>query len=154
MRSCCWGATSLHFGTENPDGSIHLTAVWYLFENGCLFVGTSSRTRKARNVTERPKASLMVDVRKPANERGLTAAGKVDVITGDRSGEINHRIHSRYLSPAALSDPKVGPVFAAFDDITLRLTPASWITWDMAMLDAQYFSGQLGRNAGYTLPLD
>lgn len=142
------------FGTENPDGSIHLTAVWYLFEKGCLFVATSSRTRKARNIAERPKASLMVDVRKPATERGLTATGKVDVITGDQSREINHRVHSRYLSPAALSDPKVGPVFAAFDDVTLRLTPACWITWDMAMLDAQFFGGQLGRNAGYMLPMD
>ena len=24
-------------GTENADGTIHLTAVWYLFEDGCLF---------------------------------------------------------------------------------------------------------------------
>ncbi|MGH9710836.1 MAG: pyridoxamine 5'-phosphate oxidase family protein, partial [Candidatus Acidiferrales bacterium] len=47
-------------GTENADGSIHLTAVWYLFENDCLFVATSSKTRKARNVTERPTDSLMV----------------------------------------------------------------------------------------------
>jgi hypothetical protein len=23
-------------GTENADGTIHLTAVWYLFEDGCL----------------------------------------------------------------------------------------------------------------------
>jgi hypothetical protein len=41
-------------GTENPDGSIHLTAVWYLFESGCLFVGTSSKSRKCRNVAARP----------------------------------------------------------------------------------------------------
>jgi general stress protein 26 len=142
------------FGTENADGSIHLTAVWYLFENGCLFVATSSRTRKASNVAARPKASLMVDVRKPGTERGITAAGRVDVISGDQSREINRRIHSRYLSPSALSDPQVGPVFAAFDDVTLRLTPASWITWDMATVDAQFFGGQLGRNAEYLLPLD
>lgn len=141
-------------GTENPDGSIHLTAVWYLYENGCLFVATSSRTRKALNVAARAKASLMVDVRKPGAERGLTAAGRVDVISGDPSRAINHRIHSRYMSPAALSDPLVGPVFAAFDDVTLRLTPASWITWDMAMIDAQFFGGQISRNPGYLLPLD
>jgi len=51
-------------GTENEDGSIHLTAVWYLFEGNCLYVATSSRSRKARNVLSRPKASLMVDSRK------------------------------------------------------------------------------------------
>ena len=27
-------------GTENADGSIHLTAVWYLFESGSLYVAT------------------------------------------------------------------------------------------------------------------
>jgi len=60
-------------GTHNEDGSIHLTAVWYLYEDGGLYVGTSSRSRKGRNVAARPKATLMVDSRKPATERGLVA---------------------------------------------------------------------------------
>ena len=34
-------------GTESEDGSIHLTAVWFLYEGGCLYVATSSRSRKA-----------------------------------------------------------------------------------------------------------
>jgi hypothetical protein len=50
-------------GTESADGTIHLTAVWHLFEDGCLVVATSSRTQKARNAAARPKASLMVDAR-------------------------------------------------------------------------------------------
>jgi PPOX class probable F420-dependent enzyme len=141
-------------GTENPDGSIHLTAVWYLFEDGCLYVATSSKTQKGRNVAARPKASLMVDVRKPGAERGVTATGKVDVISGKQSQEINRRIHSRYLSAGAISDPHVGPVFASFDDVTIRLTPTSWITWDMAVLDAQALGGRLGGTPGYLLPLD
>ena len=141
-------------GTENADGSIHLTAVWYLFESGSLYIATSSRTQKARNVAARPKASLMVDARKPGTERGVTAAGKVEVISGSQSQEINRRIHSRYLSAAALSDPHIGPVFASFDDVTIRLTPTSWFTWDMAMLDAQAFGGRLGKTPGYMLPLD
>ncbi len=141
-------------GTENADGSIHLTAVWYLFESGSFYVATSSRTQKARNVAARPKASLMVDSRKPGTERGVTAAGNVEVISGSQSQEINRRIHSRYMSAAAMSDPQIGPVFESFDDVTLRLTPVSWITWDMAVLDAQAFGGRLGRTPGYLLPLD
>ena len=141
-------------GTENADGSIHLTAVWYLFESGGLYVATFSKTQKARNVAARPKASLMVDVRKPGTERGTTAAGKVEVISESQSQEINRRIHSRYLSAAAMSDPHVGPVFASFDDVTIRLTPVSWITWDMASLDAQALGGRLGGTPGYLLPLD
>jgi PPOX class probable F420-dependent enzyme len=141
-------------GTENADGSIHLTAVWYLFEDGDLYIATASRTQKARNVTARPKASLMVDVRKSGAERGVTATGKVKVISGSHSQEINRRIHARYLSEAAVSDPQVGGVFASFDDVTIRLSPTSWITWDMAVLDAQAFGGRLGKTPGYLLPLD
>jgi PPOX class probable F420-dependent enzyme len=91
-------------GTENADGAIHLTAVWYLFESDSLFVATSSKTQKVRNVAARPKASLMVDSRKSGAERGVTAAGKAELISGDQAQEINRRIHSRYMSshgPAA-----------------------------------------------------
>ena len=44
-------------GTENADGTIHLTAVWYVFEDGSMFIATSSKSRKARNIAARPKAS-------------------------------------------------------------------------------------------------
>ena len=141
-------------GTENSDGTIHLTAVWFLYADGSLFVATSSSTRKLRNITARPKASLMVDIRKPGAERGVTGAGNVEVISGEQSQEINRRIHSRYMSSAAMSDPRIGPVFASFDDVTIQLTPTSWTTWDMKVLDAQAFGGRLGGTPGYLLTLD
>jgi PPOX class probable F420-dependent enzyme len=141
-------------GTENADGTIQLTAVWFLFEDGHFFVATSSKSRKARNLAARPQATLMVDVRKPAAERGVTAAGRADLISGHQSQEINRRIHRRYMSPAALADPHVGAVFASFDDVTLRITPVSWTSWDMSVLDAQAFGGRLGKTPGYLLPLD
>jgi len=141
-------------GTENEDGSIHLTAVWYLFDGGCLYVATSSRTRKARNVAARPKASLMVDIRKQASqERGLVALCTVDVIAGESSREINARIHGRYMSKAALADPRAGGTMAAMDDITLKLTPTVWYAWDMRVLDAAVFGGTM-KTPGYLLPLD
>ena len=141
-------------GTENGDGSIHLTAVWYLFEGGDLFIATSSKSRKARNILARAKASLMVDVRKPGAERGVNGSGKAELISGEQSREINLRIHKRYLSAAALADPQIEPVFAAFDDVTIKITPGSWNAWDMAVLDAQAFGGKLGATPGYLLPLD
>lgn len=140
--------------TENVDGTIHLTAVWYLFTDGHFFIATSAKTRKARNVAQRPKASLMIDTRKAGAERGITAAGTVNLISGDRSREINRRIHSRYLSAAAMADPQIEPVFASFDDVTIQLLPTHWSHWDMAALDAQAFGGRLSKTPGYLLPLD
>ena len=140
-------------GTANDDGSIHLTAVWYVFEGGCFYVATSSRSRKARNVHSRPTASLMVDIRKPGSERGLVAIGRADILARESSKEINARIHHRYMSEAALADPRAGGTMAAMDDITLRLTPQYWYAWDMAMLDETLFGGAM-KTPGYLLPLD
>lgn len=141
-------------GTENTDGSIHLTAVWFLFEDNSFYIATSSKTKKACNILATPKASLMVDMRKPGTERGLTAACKAELLSGETSKQFNRRIHSRYLSAAAMADPRIEPVFASFDDVTIRLTLESWFTWDMATLDAQAFGGRLGGTPGYLLPLD
>ena len=140
-------------GTHNQDGSIHLTAIWYLFDGGCFYVSTSSRTRKARNVMARPKASLMVDIRKPASERGLVALCTLDVIAGGPSREINPRIHGRYMSKAALADPRAGGKMAALDDITLKLTPTGWYAWDLRVFDDAVFGGSM-KTPGYLLPLD
>jgi PPOX class probable F420-dependent enzyme len=140
-------------GTQNEDGSVHLTAVWYLFEGGCLYVATSSRSRKARNVLSRPKASLMVDTRTPASERGLVAVCTAEVIRGESSKEINARIHRRYMSQAGLADPRAGGTMAAMDDITLKLTPTGWYGWDMRILDDMLFGGAM-KTPGHLLPLD
>jgi nitroimidazol reductase NimA-like FMN-containing flavoprotein (pyridoxamine 5'-phosphate oxidase superfamily) len=141
------------FGTANEDGSTHLTAVWYLFDGQYFYVATSSRSRKARNAVARRTASLMVDSRKPASERGVVAICAVDVIDGERSKEVNARIHARYMSESALADPRAGGALAARDDITLRLAPRSWYAWDMRVLDEVLFGGAM-KTPGYLLPLD
>lgn len=140
--------------TINPDGSPQLTAVWYLYEDGKLHVATFSGSRKARNITARPQASLMVDTRAGGADRGVTAIGRADLLTGDAARAIALRLHRRYLSEAALADPQVGPVFAAFDDVVIRLNPDRWLWWNTGEVDAAYFGGKLCATPGYLLPLD
>jgi len=139
--------------TANPDGSIHMVAVWFWFDGTHVFVATSSRSRKARNLRSNPKVSLMVDARDPAASRGITITGTAHIITADLSQKSNAEIHRKYLSENALADARVGPVFAAWDDVTIQITPASVIAWDMRQADRQLFGGALERNPTYLLPL-
>jgi PPOX class probable F420-dependent enzyme len=140
--------------TENADGSVHLVAVWYLYEDGCFYVDTESRSQKAQNARARSRASIMVDSRSPGTERGVTAMGRVEVLEGVAAQAINRRVEARYLSEAALKDPAVGPVFAQLGDVTLRLTPERWVSWDLSVMDAEVFGGKLGSTPSYLLPLD
>lgn len=138
--------------TENRDGSIHIVAVWYWFDGAAVYVGTSSRSRKARNLHSNAKASLMIDSRDPAASRGISIAGATQLLTGEVSREWNAKIHRKYLSDAAVADTRVGPVFEAMEDITIRITPMSVITWDLRELDRQALGGALQNNPGYLLP--
>ena len=81
--------------TENPDGSLHLTAVWFYFDGDSLYVATSSRTRKARNLEARPRASLMVDSRDPLASRaqGFESADRHVIVGGKDSIEMGAGDH-------------------------------------------------------------
>ena len=140
--------------TENQDGSIHMVAVWYWFDSANVYVATASGSRKARNLHSRRKVSLMIDSRDPAASRGITIAGTADLLTGEVSRAWNEKIHRKYLSQIAVEDPRVGPVFAMWDDVTIRITPESVIAWDMREADQQAFGGAFRENPEYLLPLE
>jgi PPOX class probable F420-dependent enzyme len=140
--------------TENPDGSIHMVAVWYWFDGAKIFVTTSSRSKKATNVRSNPGVSIMFDSRDPLASFGATIAGTAKILAGQASQQDGVEIHRKYMSEAALADPKVGPVFAMWDDITIEITPVSVISWDMRVLDQQVLSSAFAKNPSYLLPLE
>lgn len=139
--------------TGNPNGQIHMVAVWYWFDGSHIFVATSSRSRKARNLQSAPSVALMIDSRDPEASFGVTISGTAQILSGAESQNKNKEIHRRYLSSAALSDPRIGPVFAGWDDVTIEITPQSVISWDMREADRQVFGGAFASNPGYLLPL-
>ena len=130
--------------THNGDGSIHVTPVWYLFESEKFYVGSSSLSRKARNVLARPNATILVDARKPGTECWVYASGNCEILMNAESREITSRILHRYLTVEAMSDPRIGPGFEAADDITICLDPLTWRTWRASDVDEQFFGGVLG----------
>ena len=140
--------------TQGHDGLIHLTAVWYMYKDGDLFVPTNSNSRKFHNIKSRPTASLMIDTRKPGFEYGLTASGTANAIRGDEAQKLSLQIHERYLTEKALSDPEIGGFFASYDDVVIRVSPRSWVSWDMGQPNIQFFGGKLSTELGYLFPLD
>jgi PPOX class probable F420-dependent enzyme len=128
----------------HEDGAIHLTPIWFLFEDDRFYFASFSGSRKVANLRTNPNASVVVDARDPGRDRWASASGTVEIVTGEESREINARIRQRYLTPDALADERIEPVFAAGDDVTLRLEPTAWRAWSSKDPDAQYFGGILG----------
>jgi len=140
--------------SHNPDGSIHVVAVWYWFDGTRIYIATAAPTRKANNLQSNPAVSLMIDSRDATTSRGVSIKGTAQILTGDSSRKWNEKVHGKYLSQAALADPKAGGVFAGMDDITIQITPTAVITWDMRQTDRQFFGGVFANNPTYLLPLE
>ena len=51
VRQLLDGRHIASLATENPNSSIHMVAVWYWFDGTHVYVATSSRSRKARNLS-------------------------------------------------------------------------------------------------------
>jgi len=153
VRQLLDGRYIASLATQNPDSSIHMVAVWYLFDGAHVYVATSARSRKARNLQSNSNVSVMIDSRDVAASRGINIAGTAQIATGDSSRQWNARLHRKYLSDAALADPRVGPVFAAADDVTIQITPTSVISWDLRQSDRHFLGGAIKNNPTYLLPL-
>ena len=92
----------------------------------------------------RPNATLLVDIRKPGSERWVSASGRAEILRDEEARQTNSRILRRYLTDEAIVDPRVGPGFAAADDITICLKPETWRSWSAKDVDKQFFGGFLG----------
>lgn len=121
--------------THDPDGGIHLTPIWFVFEDGCFFFGCGSGSRKAKNAERTQTASVVVDGRERGRERWVSAIGSVTILRDAEAQAVNARIRGRYLAPAALGGP-IENTLTVSDDVTLRLQPTTWRSWSADLGDS------------------
>jgi len=123
--------------TYDSAGFIHSVPMWYARIEGAVILGTSSQSRKLRNLERDPRATLVLHDSRPGYEVcGASITGTIALV------------HERYLASEALADPTVRG-FLASDDVVLRLEPTSALTWDERGSDAAH----VVRERGWALPL-
>jgi PPOX class probable F420-dependent enzyme len=121
--------------THNPDGAIHLVAMWFLWEDGALLMPTSGRSRKARNAARDSRGAVMIDdSRGGLDVRGITMTGRIEIVTGAEASEIICRAHRKYLGDRGLALDGVRKALAS-DDVALRFVAEAGSSWDLGALE-------------------
>ncbi len=64
--------------TINADGTPLQTPIWYLCQDGIIYIRTNSRSGKVRNIRRDPRVSLCVQDERPP-DRGVTVKGTASV---------------------------------------------------------------------------
>jgi PPOX class probable F420-dependent enzyme len=115
----------------NPDGSIHLVAMWFLWDGEAVLSPTHRGTRKARNLQRDPRATVMIDDSRGGFDlRGVTLVCEADIVDAPASRALNRRVHLKYVTELGL---ELDPVeqYLATDDVTLRFRPTKISSWDL-----------------------
>lgn len=126
--------------TFAQDGMPHVTAVWFLWQDGALYIATSRHTGKGRNLTRDQRMALCIESRQDGLESGLSASGHAELLTGDMAAHLARQINGKYLTPKAMEHPVVGPAFVGMSDLIVKLVPEKWISWDMEEVGAELFT--------------
>jgi PPOX class probable F420-dependent enzyme len=95
LRSFLGGRRYAVLATHDPDGGIHLTPIWFLFEDDRLYFASSSGSRKVKNLERNLSASAVVDAREPGRERWVSASGPAEILRDGEAQSINARIRRR-----------------------------------------------------------
>ena len=71
----------LRLATIDSKKNPHIVPVWYAFKDNKFYVGTNTRTKKAKNIMKNPKVSFCVDIGvKSPDIFGVMGIGKARLI--------------------------------------------------------------------------
>lgn len=85
----------LRLATQGVDGP-HIAPVWYMHKDDAVYVGTNSRTAKARNVARDPRVALCVDEGVMPPIRGVMWQGTARILRRPESDALAKKILLRY----------------------------------------------------------
>lgn len=100
------GSKKVQVATVNPDGSPHLTTLFYVVEDGKIAFWTYGRSQKIKNLERDPRITCLVETGDDYFElRGVSVSGTAEIVTGEaRIREIGTAVASRMVDGADLGD--------------------------------------------------
>jgi nitroimidazol reductase NimA-like FMN-containing flavoprotein (pyridoxamine 5'-phosphate oxidase superfamily) len=140
-----------NLATLGEDDTIHIVPMWFIRIGNDIYIPTSRNTHKFKNLVERPRASVMIDISHAGLDlKGVLIKGTVELVEGDEAREINHQIHLKYVTEEGLKDPSVASYLSKGDDVTVKIQMDQVVNWNLADSKA----GRALHDNGWSRPLD
>ena len=118
----------LRLATIDKDSTPHIVPVWYLYSGKKIYIGTNTKTEKARNVKLHKKVSFCVDVGINApNIFGVMGKGNAVLITNESVvSRMAKKILHRYFK--TLNNKSAKEILDDTDCI-IEITPKEYSVW-------------------------
>ena len=118
----------LRLATAGPDRTPHIVPVWYLYSAKKFYIGTSTKTRKAKNVAGNGRVSICVDdgVDAPGIYGVMGQGNAVTITDASKVRRLAVKILSKYSIP--LEGRSAKELLDATDCI-IEVVPDRLVTW-------------------------
>ena len=101
--------------------------MWFLYENGIIFISTGRDSAKVRNIKRNPKVAVTVDVSEDGVNKGVVFRGEAELVEND---ELSKRILLKYLGP---DNPKFKQL-VQIPRIVVKVKPEKMFSWDSSKI--------------------
>jgi len=118
----------LHLATIDEKNSPHIVPVWYVYSSKKIYIGTNTRTQKAKNIKNHKKVSFCVDVGVNAPKIfGVMGKGTAKLLK-DKStvNRIAKRILLRYFKTLDSRSPRE---LLEDTDCIIEISPKEFTNW-------------------------
>ena len=89
----------LHLTTIGNNKTPHVVPVWYMYSAKKIYIGTNTRTQKAKNVKKNNKVAFCVDVGVKSPIYGVMGQGNANIILENiKVKQIAKKILARYFN--------------------------------------------------------
>ena len=120
-------APVVRLSSLNPDGTIHMAATYFKYDNGEILIGTQDITHKVRNIKHNQNVTLLIDSQNHPF-RGVLIYGEA---TLDYEDVIPKRasIFERYMSAEEALD-RASDLANQFSCVVVRIKPKRMTSYD------------------------
>lgn len=118
----------LRLATVDKKGSPHLVPVWYIHTGAKFYIGTNTKTRKAKNIQKNSKVCFCVDDGVWSPIHGVMGNGKARLILQENTvKKIAKKILLRYFKNL---EGKSAKELLDNTDCIIEITPSKITTWE------------------------
>jgi nitroimidazol reductase NimA-like FMN-containing flavoprotein (pyridoxamine 5'-phosphate oxidase superfamily) len=111
----------------NPDGTIHIAAVYFKYDNGDILIGTQNMTHKVRNIKHNPNVTVLIDNQAPP-WKGVLIYGEAELDYEDVVAK-RTSIFERYM-PVEDARKFAMDLANTFAPVVIRVKPKRMTSYD------------------------
>ncbi len=118
--------------TVTPGGHPHVVPVWYLWDQGSVWISSFASTRHVHNLQVDPRCTILIDEAPSGEEnRGVIFSGRAELVSEPRDfvEAQTEKIYTRYLGPDGVKKPDPQSWIVDPENLLIKLTPTRTKQW-------------------------